>query len=844
MAEQFPETRRYKQLPRATAISPQALIAFEEEEGPLQAIELKRLLGRLIQTDTVKETRADLLADLDHDDASVALVFADPDPAQNGWYRKAGAVDEGTWLQFEKLSDMAAAEIAEYVDSAAASAAAALAAAGVNEYASASAGIDGTSEGETFWVDSGDGTGTTYRHDAGPIATAIGKFIKDPTGAGAAGILGVAGGGNVQQALDAKDTAFADIAARAIPAGVGRIGLSDRMQRELIETADDDPDLLPEGEGLWWTRSNAGARYWKYRHANLSIEDLADFDDGDDLTAEVSALAKLAASTTTSYLVGLDKFATKTIILPPRHFKLKAEALMSSATANKAAGLRIIGAGIMQTSIEFDPDEAGEYLFYNNNSWLFVDVEGISFYSASADNHFYRAHNDNPPGAVQSFAFRRCAWRGNWGDVFHLTGNNNNSEYSFERCHASGLFTRFLYVDANGGATTDQLLNYWFDKCTIWASSTDGDSNLITMEKGGSIRLTGNDFSGWQRGTIYKLIGGSHSNGVENFSAIGNRYELKSANVKVMECSWGRGAVSFRDEDWSSQATFVSSATVHWIFTLTNAGGPSILFDNCRLMGRMQFAHGTNNFEYKASVRFINGTTHEQFYDFFDLFDMAETTNPRGLPSIEVEGSCRGRSFAVLSFTAWAPSTSYSVGDRRRNGPAVYECITAGASAASGGPTGKGSDIVDGAAHWKYIANDSRDYITATAFQVNKRAVPKAQRRLAMFGPNFPYDAAKVRELILPPHVILTASLMHSDAADSASGAYADFRLTQGVAAPVTLVNNDTTPHSAGFDQAGAHHIRIAADLDSRTIQLVAGANGHAVDAPNTKAEAWVEYIG
>jgi hypothetical protein len=55
---------------------------------------------------------------------------------------------------------------------------------------------------------------------------------------------------------------------------------------------------------------------------------------------------------------------------------------------------------------------------------------------------------------------------------------------------------------------------------------------------------------------------------------------------------------------------------------------------------------------------------------------------------------------------AWVLSTAYTVGDRVRNDTApikVYECITAGTSAASGGPTGTTADITDNTAHWKYI---------------------------------------------------------------------------------------------------------------------------------------------
>lgn len=54
--------------------------------------------------------------------------------------------------------------------------------------------------------------------------------------------------------------------------------------------------------------------------------------------------------------------------------------------------------------------------------------------------------------------------------------------------------------------------------------------------------------------------------------------------------------------------------------------------------------------------------------------------------------------------SAWATETAYVLADRRANDSGkVYECITAGTSAASGGPTGTGSDITDGTAHWKYV---------------------------------------------------------------------------------------------------------------------------------------------
>lgn len=97
-------TQSVDQLARATAVSPDALTAVQEPGGPLQSIEIKRLLGRLIQTDTAKPDVATLNADLGHDANSVALVYSDATPTNNGWYRKTGASGAGAWSQFEKLS--------------------------------------------------------------------------------------------------------------------------------------------------------------------------------------------------------------------------------------------------------------------------------------------------------------------------------------------------------------------------------------------------------------------------------------------------------------------------------------------------------------------------------------------------------------------------------------------------------------------------------------------------------------------------------------------------------------------------------------------------------------------
>lgn len=57
--------------------------------------------------------------------------------------------------------------------------------------------------------------------------------------------------------------------------------------------------------------------------------------------------------------------------------------------------------------------------------------------------------------------------------------------------------------------------------------------------------------------------------------------------------------------------------------------------------------------------------------------------------------------FAALA--VWLTSHAYIVGDRRTNSARCYQCITAGTSAGSGGPTTTVVDITDGTVHWTYI---------------------------------------------------------------------------------------------------------------------------------------------
>lgn len=72
----------------------------------------------------------------------------------------------------------------------------------------------------------------------------------------------------------------------------------------------------------------------------------------------------------------------------------------------------------------------------------------------------------------------------------------------------------------------------------------------------------------------------------------------------------------------------------------------------------------------------------------------------------------------IVAVSAWVINTPYLVGVRVTNGGNVYQCITAGTSASSGGPTTADADITDNTAHWTYLgAGTGAIDVTGTAVE-------------------------------------------------------------------------------------------------------------------------------
>ena len=136
-------------------------------------------------------------------------------------------------------------------------------------------------------------------------------------------------------------------------------------------------------------------------------------------------------------------------------------------------------------------------------------------------------------------------------------------------------------------------------------------------------------------------------------------------------------------------------------------------------------AHTTWTIE---DVVYTDGPYQDENLTTTTLTPNATTGSAKTITASAVTGINGGAGFAATDVgrlisighqaAAWAASTSYAVGVVKRNSGNVYECIKAGTSAGSGGPSGEGDEIVDNNVTWKFLRDGGIQwgYATVTAF--------------------------------------------------------------------------------------------------------------------------------
>nr|AYQ73805.1 twin-arginine translocation signal domain-containing protein [Cohnella candidum] len=277
----------------------------------------------------------------------------------------------------------------------------------------------------------------------------------------------------------------------------------------------------------------------------------------------------------------------------------KPEALMRKSYTTRTVGLTIQGAGRGVTQIVYRNSSAGKYMLYNDDAWMFLTIADIEFVSQNAANNFMYSYSE---GGAQNYTFERCLWTGSWNEIFRLEGSNTNSEMTWYHCGFSGAIKRAVYVPAAKGS--DQFLNYNFFACQFEVSQGD----YLIFEKGGNINVWGGSLihrDDEKGGTFFKLMNGSHANGVQRFLCIGARFEHRNESSQLIDCGWNDGTVSFISCDMSSQA-FRLDPAVHAVFRSANQKMPNIKFQECSLMGKHEFRYSKGSWQAPHNVVYEN----------------------------------------------------------------------------------------------------------------------------------------------------------------------------------------------------------------------------------------------
>lgn len=360
------------------------------------------------------------------------------------------------------------------------------------------------------------------------------------------------------------------------------------------------------------------------------------------------------------------------IDLPAGNFEVNDIDILSKYT-RRTGGLKFRGRGSKLTHIYFNPSENDKYLFKNNDTWLNLRFEGISFSGNLEKNTNFMLSISN--GGAQNYMFTDCFFS-NFNRVIDLKGTNNNSEFSFYSCNFNGTIKDCLYCGSDVGSDGDQFLNYNFFGCNYEVN----EGNFINMYRGGNINVYGGSFIHTQfdsedarGGTFFKFPNPYHAYGVCRLFVNGVRFECRNRNSKLIECYWSMGNVEFLNCDLECYELDTDSK--NWINAYFNASDismPSIVFDNCSLLGKHQYRLGTEGYSNIKNIIYQNCKLSQEPNDFI-VYSYDNHYNKGALPHIkfrntvnypdyEINGLVSGRAMLnkkYISVKNWFGSFPY-----------------------------------------------------------------------------------------------------------------------------------------------------------------------------------------
>jgi hypothetical protein len=217
-------------------------------------------------------------------------------------------------------------------------------------------------------------------------------------------------------------------------------------------------------------------------------------------------------------------------------------------------------------------------------------------------------------------------------------------------------------------------------------------------------------------------------NSVAGMVEVNNR-EFTVANVNAAANTFELSGI-----DSTSYTTYTSGGTAAEIYEISSPYLEADLFD-------IKFAQSADTLYIVASgyaPRKLTRSAHTTwtlttitFEDgpYLPVNDTTTTLTPSAVSGAGITITASASTFAATDVgrlvrirhrpPLWQASTAYAVDDVVRKGTRTYVCITAGTSAASGGPTGTGDTITDGTVIWDHTSEILYQWGNAVITQYN-----------------------------------------------------------------------------------------------------------------------------
>ena len=221
----------------------------------------------------------------------------------------------------------------------------------------------------------------------------------------------------------------------------------------------------------------------------------------------------------------------------------------------------------------------------------------------------------------------------------------------------------------------------------------------------------------------------------------GKYYKIKNKTTNTFELT----NIDDVNINSSSFTTYTSAGTAARVFTLTTTFLTADLFDiqfaqsaDVLYLAHQSYApkkiSRTGHTDWTIEdISFTDGPYQTENITTTTLTPNATSGSSRTITASAITGINGGTGFQTTDVgrtisighqaAAWAASTTYAVGDVKRNSGNVYECLKAGDSAGSGGPSGEGDEIVDNEVTWKFLRDGGIQWGFATVTGRNSTTV-------------------------------------------------------------------------------------------------------------------------